>query len=134
MQKKPFYRNLMAEIHEFLNEALERAVKAGISRDLTVVDPGIGFGKTFDHNLQIIRDLGRLQSLGRPILLGSSSKGFIGQMLGRRPHERDTGTMATLACGVLDGAHIMRVHNVAMALETVKVVDAIIRGRMETEG
>ncbi|RPI78003.1 MAG: dihydropteroate synthase [Desulfobacteraceae bacterium] len=133
MQNHPTYQDLMAEIVVFLQEAIERAVKAGIQREMLLVDPGIGFGKTFDHNLEIIRELGRLLTLQQPILLGSSRKAFIGHILNKEAPERDLGTMATIAAGILNGAQIVRVHNVAMALQTVKIVDAIKRGRVEEE-
>ena len=96
-----------------------------------IVDPGIGFGKSFDHNLTIIRDLARFQALDRPILLGTSRKAFIGQILDKDPEERDVGTMATLSAGILNGAHIVRVHNVKMAFETVRVIDSIRMGSTE---
>jgi len=131
MQKNPVYQDLIGEILDFLKDAVRRAEAAGIPRDLTVVDPGIGFGKTFDHNLQIIRDLSRLQSLGRPVLLGPSNKAFIGHILKREPDERDTGTMAAIAAGVLNGAHIVRAHHVRKAVETVRIIDAIKRGAVE---
>ncbi len=133
MQNHPTYQDLMGEIIVFLQEAIERAVKAGIRRELLMVDPGIGFGKTFDHNLEIIRELGRLLTLQQPILLGSSRKAFIGHILNKEAPERDLGTMATIAAGILNGAQIVRVHNVAMAFQTVKVIDAIKRGRVEEE-
>jgi dihydropteroate synthase len=133
MQNHPTYQDLMGEIIAFLHEAIERAVRAGIRRELLVVDPGIGFGKTFDHNLEIIRDLGRLLSLQQPILLGSSRKAFIGQILDKEAPERDLGTMATVAAGILNGAQIVRVHNVAMTLQIVRVMDAIKRGRVAEE-
>ncbi|MCP4668470.1 MAG: dihydropteroate synthase [Deltaproteobacteria bacterium] len=129
MQNNPVYEDLVTEIMDFLKEAVKRAVKAGIREELLIVDPGIGFGKSFDDNLKIIHELGRLESLGRPVLLGSSNKAFIGHVLAKEPHERDTGTMATLAAGVMKGAHIVRVHNVGKAFETVKMIDAIMMGR-----
>jgi dihydropteroate synthase len=95
---------------------------------MIILDPGIGFGKTFDHNLQIIRDLAKFHSLGSPVLLGTSRKAFIGHILDREACDRDTGTMATIAVGVMNGAHIIRVHNVKKGVETVKVIDAIKRG------
>jgi dihydropteroate synthase len=95
------------------------------------VDPGIGFGKTFDHNLEILKDLGRFRSLDAPLLVGSSRKAFIGRILDKEVHERDTGTMATVAAAVMNGAHIVRVHNVKQAVETVRVIDAVKRGRIE---
>jgi dihydropteroate synthase len=128
MQKNPTYEDLIPEIYGFLEEAIKRAVDGGIQKKNVIVDPGIGFGKTFDHNLQIIRELGRFLSLGQPILLGSSRKAFIGHILKNKAHERDTGSMATIAAGILNGAHMVRVHNVRMAVETAAIVDAIKRG------
>ena len=128
MQKNPTYEDLILEIYGFLEEAIKRAVDGGIQKKHIIVDPGIGFGKSFDHNLQIIRELGRFLSLGQPILLGSSRKAFIGHILKNKAHERDTGSMATIAAGILNGAHMVRVHNVRMAVETAAIVDAIKRG------
>jgi dihydropteroate synthase len=130
MQDNPTYDDLLGEIIGFLKDAVDRSVRAGIREDLIVLDPGIGFGKTFDHNLQIIKELSRLQALGKPILIGTSNKAFIGHILDKEPHERSTGTMATLACAVLNGANIVRVHDVPKAVETVKIADAIKRGRV----
>jgi dihydropteroate synthase len=110
---------------------VEQAVNSGIRRDRIILDPGIGFGKTFDHNLEILKELHRFQCLEAPILVGSSRKGFIGRILDKEVHERDTGTMATVAAAVMNGAHIVRVHNVKQAVETVKVIDAIKRGKIE---
>ena len=128
MQNNPVYDDLINEILDFLKDAVDRAETAGIRRELTLVDPGIGFGKTFDHNLKIIRDLSRFKSLERPVLLGPSNKAFIGHILDREPHERDTGSMAAVAAGVMNGAHIIRAHNVKKAVETVKIIDAVRRG------
>lgn len=129
MQSNPTYEALIPEILDFLRDAMDRATNAGIRRDLILVDPGIGFGKTFDDNLKIIRDLSQFASLGRPILLGTSNKAFIGHILNKELQERDIGTMATVAVGVLNGAHLVRVHDVKKAVETVKMVDAVKRGR-----
>jgi dihydropteroate synthase len=131
MQIHPTYDDVVAEIITFLQEAMDRAVSGGVRRDRIIVDPGIGFGKTFDHNLEILRDLRRLQCLDVPILVGSSRKAFIGRILDKKAHERDTGTMATVAAAVMNGAQIVRVHNVKQAVETVRVIDAIKRGRTE---
>jgi dihydropteroate synthase len=125
MQDNPTYNNLIPEILDFLNRAIDLAVKGGIRKDLIIVDPGIGFGKNFGHNLEIIKKLRQFTSLDRPILMGSSRKAFIGNILDKDPHERDTGTMATISAGVLNGAHIVRVHNVRRTLDTVKIIDAI---------
>ena len=131
MQAHPTYDDVAAEIIDFLRKAIDQAVSWGIRRERIIVDPGIGFGKTFDHNLEILKELGRFQCLDAPILVGSSRKAFIGRILDKKVHERDTGTMATVAASVMNGAHIVRVHNVKQAVETVKVIDAIKRGRIE---
>jgi dihydropteroate synthase len=130
MQKNPTYGDLIPEIFDFLEDAIERAVSAGIKRDMIIVDPGIGFGKTFDHNLKIIKELSRFEALERPVLLGTSNKAFIGHILGKEVYERDTGTMATIAYGVINGAHMVRVHNVKKTVETVRMIEAIRRGRV----
>jgi len=130
MQKNPVYGDLIHEILDFLRDAIERCEAAGIHRELTVVDPGIGFGKTFDHNLLIIRELSRFQRLKRPVLLGPSNKAFIGHILRKEPHDRDTGSMAAVAAGAMNGAHILRVHHVKKAVETVRIIDAIRRGKV----
>jgi dihydropteroate synthase len=130
MQDNPVYQSLVPEIIAFLKDALERAAKGGIGQEMTIVDPGIGFGKTFDQNLEIIRDLREFQMLGRPILIGTSRKAFIGHILKKKAGERETGTSATVAAAVMNGAHIVRVHHVKNAVETVKVIDAIKRGKV----
>jgi len=127
MQVNPSYHDLIPEILNFLKTAADKAVAAGIKRDLIIVDPGIGFGKNFEHNLTIIRELDRFAALDMPVLLGTSRKSFIGRILGNEPVERDGGTMATVTAGIMNGAHIVRVHNVKMAVETAKVIDEIIR-------
>ncbi|OPX41081.1 MAG: dihydropteroate synthase, partial [Deltaproteobacteria bacterium] len=110
---------------------VRKAVEAGIREDLILVDPGIGFGKTFDHNLQIIKKLSSFLSLGKPLLIGTSNKSFIGEVLGKKVDERVTGTMATVAVAAMNGAHVVRVHNVKEAVETVRMVDAIKRGTVK---
>jgi dihydropteroate synthase len=131
MQEDPTYDNLIQEIVDFLRDAIDRAAQGGIKRDMIIVDPGIGFGKSFDHNLMILGELSRFGVLERPLLIGSSNKTFIGHILDREPHERDTGTMATVAAAVMNGAHIVRVHNVKMSVETVRIIDAIKRGSVK---
>ena len=128
MQVNPTYDDLIPEIIDFLKNAIDHAVKGGIKKEMIIVDPGIGFGKSFDHNLDIIKGLAAFSSLERPVLLGTSRKAFIGHILDKEADERDTGTMATIAAGVMNGAKIVRVHNVKKALETVKIIDAIGRG------
>ncbi len=128
MQDDPAYEDLITEILGFLKGAIRRAMAAGINEDLILVDPGIGFGKTFDDNLKIIRDLSRFHVLQRPVLLGPSNKAFIGHILDREPDRRDTGTMATIAYMVMNGAHIVRAHNVKKTVETIKMIETIKRG------
>ena len=131
MQDNPTYDNLIPEILDFLKDAMDRAVSGGIRKDMIIVDPGIGFGKTFDHNLEIIKELSQFSSLERPIILGTSRKAFIGHILDKDADENDTGTIATIVAGVINGAHIVRVHDVKKTLEAVKVIDAIKRGRVQ---
>ena len=131
MQENPSYKDLIFEIKAFLSEAIERACSDSVKREMIILDPGIGFGKTFDHNLQIIKELSQFHSLNQPILLGSSRKAFIGKILNKEALDRDIGTMATIAAGVMNGANIVRVHNVNMAVDTVKMIDAIKRGKAE---
>jgi len=131
MQKNPVYDDLIGEIKSFLEDAAKKAMEAGIREDLILIDPGIGFGKTFDHNLQIIKQLPSFLSLGRPLLIGTSNKSFIGQVLGKKVDERVTGTMATVAVAAMHGAHVVRVHNVRKAVETIRMVDAIKRGSVK---
>lgn len=131
MQEDPRYEDLIGEIRAFLEEVVRAAVQAGVRREQILIDPGIGFGKTFDHNLQLIRDLDRLSVVGRPLVLGCSRKAFVGHILGKEADDRDPGTMAAAAAGVLNGAHVVRVHNVAMAVDAVRMVDAVKRGSVE---
>jgi dihydropteroate synthase len=127
MQLKPRYDNLLQEIMDFLNNAVERSQSAGIKENMIILDPGIGFGKTFDHNLSVIHHLEKLRTLGKPLLVGPSNKAFIGRILDKEADERDTGTMAAVAACVMNGAQIIRAHNVKMAAETIKIIDAIRR-------
>ena len=131
MQDHPHYDDLVGDVIHFLWDAKERAVAAGIRKDLIMVDPGIGFGKTFNDNLTIIRRLSELHVLGCPLLIGTSNKAFIGKILGKEAHERGVGTMATVAAAVMNGAHVVRVHDVGRAVETVRVIDAIRKERIE---
>lgn len=131
MQDKPVYEDLLGEITAFLRDALERARQGGVRTEMTIVDPGIGFGKTFDHNLEIIKELKKLQSIERPILIGPSRKAFIGHILKKEATQRETGTMATLAAAVMNGAHIVRAHDVKKAVETVRIIDAVRRGKVQ---
>ncbi len=133
MQVSPSYDDLMGEIKDFLADAICRAEKAGVSKNKIIIDPGIGFGKTLAHNLHLINHLNEFQKLNAPVLLGSSRKAFIRKILVQNDNTEltpdhpliETATQATVAAGVMNGAHIVRVHNVGNTCATVKIVDAI---------
>jgi dihydropteroate synthase len=122
------YRNLIGEVIADLQRALERAVETGVPWDHLVVDPGFGFGKTPDHNMALLADLGALRVLGRPILLGTSRKSTLGKLLDLPPDQRVEATAATTALGIAAGADIVRVHDVRENARTARVADAILRG------
>lgn len=133
MQVNPQYNDVMAEIIDFLSDSINLALSKGIRRKNIIIDPGIGFGKTTAHNLTIIKELGRLNTLGRPILIGASRKAFIGEVSGEKsPPRRDIGTLAVTAASVMNGAHIVRVHDVKRSLEVVRMVEAIKRAGTKT--
>jgi dihydropteroate synthase len=120
--------NVMDEVLAFLDDAAQRAMRAGIARESILLDPGIGFGKTPDHNIEVLRELHRLPSLGFPTLLGTSRKSTIGKLTGRRqPQERLFGTAATTALAVAARIDVVRVHDVAETRDVVSVSDAIVR-------
>jgi dihydropteroate synthase len=126
MQVNPVYEALVPEILDYLREGIRIAEGAGAG--MVMVDPGIGFGKTFDNNLEIINRLHEFTLLGRPVLIGPSRKAFIGKILGDLPpQERVEGTAAAVAASVLNGANIVRVHDVREMARVVKVADAIKR-------
>lgn len=129
MQQAIRYCDLMAEIIAYLQDSLRRAEEAGIAPERLFVDPGIGFGKTAEQNLQILRELERLQVLGRPILVGVSRKSFIGQILGEPPEERLEGSLAAVAWAVLKGAKIIRTHDVLATRRMIRVLEAILASR-----
>jgi dihydropteroate synthase len=126
MQVEPHYGSLFSEIIAFLEERIQFACAGGVSRERIIVDPGIGFGKTVEHNLLLIKHLDALASLGLPILLGTSRKSFIGAVLDKEVTEREPGTWATVCAGIIKGAHIIRVHEVATCRQLADMTDAII--------
>lgn len=128
MQEKPEYKDVMGEIIGYLRNQIDNAVKGGIQRENIIVDPGIGFGKTVEHNLEIIRRLGEMRSLGLPILVGASRKSFIGKILDSEMDERLEGSLAALVSSVLNGVNIVRVHDVVESIRAVKIADSIISG------
>ncbi len=127
MQRAPRYRNLMEEIIRELQKSLEICLEIGIKSDRIVIDPGIGFGKTLQHNLEILRQLGELRRLDRPVLLGTSRKSFIGKILNRDFKDRLCGTVATIVVGIFNGAHFVRVHDVACSRDAARMADAILQ-------
>lgn len=128
MQDNPRYDDLMGEIAGYLSGSVEIAERAGVRRDQVVIDPGFGFGKTVQHNLEIVRRLRELKSLGQPVLLGPSRKSTIGKVLDLPAGERLEGTLAVVATAVAHGADILRVHDVRAASRNARMADAIVRG------
>ena len=122
------YADLIAEIVADLRAALERAIALGMDPDDLIVDPGFGFGKTPEHNLAVLRDLGALRVLGRPILLGTSRKSTLGRVLDLPTDERLEATIATTAIGIMEGADIVRVHDVQANVRAARMTDAVVRG------
>jgi dihydropteroate synthase len=127
MQRNPSYRNTISEILRELEPSVAAALGAGISRDLIIIDPGIGFGKRVADNLHILRELSSLKSLAFPILVGLSRKAFLGELLDRPVENRLIGTVTANTLAVLNGANIVRVHDVADAVEMVTIIDAVRR-------
>jgi dihydropteroate synthase len=126
MQRQPHYHDLLGEIRDFFRERLEFAASCRLSPELLVLDPGIGFGKTWKHNLEILNHLEVFLDLGCPLLVGASRKAFIGHILDLPAgEERDIGTLAALAISVLKGGRIFRTHNVAYARQFLAVLEAI---------
>jgi dihydropteroate synthase len=133
MQAAPHYDDLLGEVGGFLQKAWQTAVEAGVSSEHVILDPGIGFGKSFTHNLTLLKRLPELGELGAPLLVGSSRKAFIRNLVksegaddiaADRP-EVETGSQATVAAAIMGGAHIVRAHDVANTIPTVRVMDAI---------
>jgi dihydropteroate synthase len=122
-------REIVSDVMRFLAGSIDKALAAGVAWERIIIDPGIGFGTTPEENLTLLRRLGELRALGRPILLGVSRKSTIGKVLGGLPPEqRVEGTAAAVALGIAQGADIMRVHDVREMMRIVKMSDAIVRG------
>lgn len=125
MQLRPRYRDVVGEIKKYLAERVAAAESAGVNPRKIMVDPGIGFGKTMDHNLEIIARLGELKSLGKPIVIGVSRKAFIGKITGRPVEDRLEGSVVAAILAVLHGADIVRVHDVGPTVRALAVAVAI---------
>ncbi|MBU3196295.1 dihydropteroate synthase [Clostridium algidicarnis] len=122
------YNNIIEDIKEFFKRSVAIAKEAGISEDMIILDPGIGFGKTPEQNIMVMSKLDEIKSLGYPVLLGTSRKSMLGKILDLPPKERVEGTLATTILGIVQGVDIVRVHDVQENLRAAKVADAIIRG------
>jgi dihydropteroate synthase len=129
MQRDPRYGDVVDDVREFLEQRLEHATAAGIARERVWLDPGIGFGKTIDHNLELLARLDEIVAIGRPVVVGTSRKSFLGKITGRGPGERIAGTIATNVLALTRGASVFRVHDVAEAHDALLVAAATLRGR-----
>jgi dihydropteroate synthase len=134
MQLDPRYDDVVQEVADFLDERVRFAAASGIDASRVVVDPGIGFGKTLEHNLLLLRNLPALTALGHPVLVGVSRKAFLGKILDLPPQARLEGSLAAAVAAVLGGAHLIRAHDVKETSRALKVADAIRFGRSRTEG
>ena len=135
MQKRPFARDVVRDVVAGLRRAVAVARRAGVPKSQIVLDPGIGFGKSWPQNFELLERLPELARLGFPLLLGTSRKSFIGKILGRAAKdERAWGTAATVAASILGGAHIVRVHDVAEMVQVARVADALINPALRPAG
>jgi dihydropteroate synthase len=133
MQENPSYEDVVDDVKAFLAERIEFATSQGVAEERIWVDPGIGFGKTVDHNLELLRRLGELEELGRPIVVGASRKSFLGKLTGREAGERLGGTVASNVLALRAGADVFRVHDVAELRQALDVAEAIL-GRRAWQG
>ena len=125
MQKKPIYDDLISEICNFFSNQIVFANSVGIDSSKIILDPGIGFGKRIEDNFEIIRELKQIRAMGFPVLIGPSRKSFIGDTLNLPTDDRIEGTMATITAGLLNGANIVRVHDIKETLRTVSIAERI---------
>jgi len=126
MQKNPSYSDVVSNVWNFLEERMEFAVERGVASEQICLDPGIGFGKTDEHNLALLNGIPRLTASGRPVLIGASRKSFIGRITGReKPADRLAGSLAVAAFSILRGAQILRVHDVKESCDAVRLVDTL---------
>lgn len=128
MQDEPHYDDVVDEVLAFLEERMTFALSRGVREEQLLIDPGIGFGKTLAHNLTLLRHIDRFVALGRPVVLGTSRKRFLGAILGAEPGQRVIGTVATTVLGLLAGVHVFRVHDVKPNFEALRVGLAVLDG------
>ena len=132
MQINPYYQDLLKEVKEFLKERIKIAESYGLTKEKIIIDPGLGFGKRFEDNLSLINNLSFLEELGFPLLVGVSRKSFIGQILNLPPHERLEGTIAASILSIINGAHILRVHDVGPIRRAILVAEAILNEKVQS--
>ncbi|MGH9742513.1 MAG: dihydropteroate synthase [Candidatus Acidiferrum sp.] len=135
MQKGPFARNVVQDVAKGLRQSIAKARKAGVAKSQIILDPGIGFGKSHAQNYELLQKLPQLAALGYPLLVGTSRKGFLGETLARDgkpapPEDRIWGTAATVAASILNGAHIVRVHDVAEMVQVARIADCIVNPKL----
>ena len=130
MQLNPGYESVVDEIALFFEEKVNSAISSGLSKEQIILDPGIGFGKTVDHNLNILRSVEKFYTLNRPLLIGTSNKSFIGKILDLSVERRLAGSLATVAWAVLKGVHMVRVHDVGATQNVIRMIEAIRGGEM----
>jgi dihydropteroate synthase len=126
MQEAPTYDDVVSDVKAFLEERLAFAVGEGVPEERVWLDPGIGFGKTLEHNLELLRRLDEIVAIGRPVVIGTSRKSFLGRLTGREPADRVAGTLATLVLALERGAQIFRVHDVPEAVDALTVAAATL--------
>jgi len=126
MHAEPTYADVVDEVKAFLVERTEAATAAGIGEERIWLDPGIGFGKTLEHNLELLRRLGELRELGRPLVIGTSRKSFIGKVDGSDVEDRIGGSVASSVLAAVEGADVLRVHDVAETAQAMRVAGAIL--------
>jgi dihydropteroate synthase len=129
MQDDPVYDDVVSDVKAFLEERLAFAVSEGVAEEKVWLDPGIGFGKTLDHNLELLRRLDEIVAIGRPVVVGTSRKSFLGKLTGRDPQDRVAGTIATNVMALERGASIFRVHDVAPTVDALAVAAATLSGQ-----
>ena len=139
MQNGPFARNVITDVTRGLRASIKKARKAGVTKEQIILDPGIGFGKSFNQNYELLRKLPELAKLGYPLLVGTSRKGFLGATLAREgksapPEERIWATAATVSASILGGAHIVRVHDVAEMAEVARAADCVLLSSRSKRG
>ncbi|KLU17713.1 dihydropteroate synthase [Proteus cibarius] len=133
MQQSPHYENVVMDVDRFLQENIQRCVDAGIEKNQIILDPGFGFGKNLEHNYQLLAHLSELHHFGLPILAGMSRKSMVGQLLNVPPQERVAGSVACAVIAAMQGAQIIRVHDVKETIDAMKVVQATLSAKENNE-